>query len=450
MNKAKFLSMSMAVVLCGTALTACGSSNSDKEASSSPSETKSGTSASAAPSASTAPSADANANVKGKITFITNRTDLVNDGTFEKYKKAFIQKYPNVTDVEFEGITNYESDIRVRLNAGEVGDVVLIPGNIANADMGNFFEPVNDLADSLGDIYFHDFKANEGKVYGIVAGVNTEGLVYNKTAFAKAGIAAPPKTLDELYADCEKLKAVGITPMYINMGAQWPMKQWGEVLVPFMSGNAKYLDTMLETDEPFKVDNEFGKGFSIVRTLIQKGYVEKDLNTNVWEASKPDVATGKAGMYFLGNWVINQLIGAGGKSEDIGFSPFPYDNSGKLNAPLNPDWFYAISKNSKNKDTAKAWIKFLVEDAGYVESSGFIPPQKSKKSDLPQISEFMAAGANMIESVPTSSKWNEVGNLAQIDFYGGKYIQTVAVAKDLKGELDKLNAKWKKARASAK
>ncbi|WP_159888417.1 ABC transporter substrate-binding protein [Paenibacillus puerhi] len=425
----------LAVALSATALAGCATT-----------ETKNGVS----PEGDKQQAAGANETVKGKITMVTNRTDLINDGTFDKYKEAFKKKYPGVQDIEFEGITNYESDIRVRLSANNVGDVLMIPSNIATQDLGKFFAPVNDTVDKLGDLYFKNIKAHDGKIYGIVSGVSTEGIVYNKKAFEKAGITSIPKTLDEFYAACEKLKAAGLVPIYINNGAQWPMKQWGEVLVPFMSGKANYLDEMVNTDEPFKVDNEFGNGFTIVRTLKEKGYVEKDLYSNVWEASKGEVATGKAGMYFLGNWVINQIIGAGAKSEDIGFFPFPYDNSGKLNAPLNYDYFYGVSVASKNQETAKAWIEFMVAEAGYVEASGYIPPQKSKEPALAQLKEYKSFNPNFIENVATSSKWNDTGNTAKIDFFGGKYIQKVLEAKDLKTELDALNKSWKEARAVVK
>ncbi|AEI40678.1 ABC transporter substrate-binding protein [Paenibacillus mucilaginosus] len=428
----KMFGTMLAVALASSALAGCGG---DSE-----------------PSKDAAPAGEqgGSTEVQGKITFVTQRTDLVNDGTFDKYEEAFKKKYPKVEDIEFEGITNYESDMRVRLSANNVGDVMLIPTNIANKDLGKFFAPVNGLADSLGDLYFKDYKADNGQIYGIVSGVSTEGIVYNKKAFEKAGITSIPKTLDEFYAACEKLKASGMVPIYINNGAQWPMKEWGEVLVQFSSGDAKYLDKMIETDEPFKVDNAFGKGFTIVRTLKEKGYVEKDLYSNVWEASKGEVAGGKAGMYFLGNWVINQVIGAGAAKEDIGFFPFPYDNSGKLNAPLSADYFYGIDVNTKNKPLAEAWVKFMVEEAGYVEASGFIPPQKSKTPALEQLKEFQSYKPNFIENVPTSSKWNDIGNRAKIDFFGGKYIQDILEAKDLKEELDELNAKWKEARASVK
>lgn len=393
----------------------------------------------------TADSAKAN----GRLTVSTHRVDLVEDGTFDRYAQAFRDRHPEVQEVVFEPIVGYESDIRFRLTTGDAGDVLLIPGNIAQEHLGDFFEKLNDTADQLGDLYFKDYKSHLGNVYGIVSGVSTEGIIYNKNAFAKAGIASVPRTLDELYEACEKLKKARITPFYINYGAQWPLKQWGEVLATMMSGKGNYLNSMTETDEPFRMDNEFGRSLTILQTLMRKGYVEADLQTNLWEVSKSEFAQGNAGMFFMGNWMIRQLEQAGALPQDIGYIPFPYDNSGSYHVLMNTDWFYAVSKNSKNKETAKAWIRFLIEESDYAERSGFIPPQKKKVPRLPQLEEFFSSRPSIIENSPSSSLWYEIGNKAKIDFYRGAYLQRAAVAERLPVALGELNASWKANRARA-
>jgi multiple sugar transport system substrate-binding protein len=45
----------------------------------------------------------------------------------------------------------------------------------------------------------------DGKLYGLPKATNTIALFYNKDLFAKAGIAAPPQTWDELLEDARKL-----------------------------------------------------------------------------------------------------------------------------------------------------------------------------------------------------------------------------------------------------
>lgn len=182
--------------------------------------------------------------------------------------------------------------------------------------------------------------------------------------------------------------------------------------------------------------------------FVQKGWVEKDLYTNNWEISKGEMATGKAAMYFLGNWVIPQVIGAGAASEDIGFFPLPYDNSGKYNAPLGSDYFIAVSKDSKNKELATAWVDFFVKESGYVEDSGFMPIIKSAESSISQLAEFQSFNPTLIESEATDPKFNEIANKAQIGIGTGDYVQEYIVADDLQAAFDKLNAKWKEAKTA--
>ncbi|RTE11332.1 carbohydrate ABC transporter substrate-binding protein [Paenibacillus whitsoniae] len=387
--------------------------------------------------------------IGGSITVTTNRVDLVNDGTFDRYAAAFKAKYPAVENVVFEPLSNYESEIRTRITTGSAGDVLFIPGNIAQNQLGDFFEPVEDVAARLGKLHFKDFKAYEGHVYGIVSGVSVEGIIYNKRAFAKAGISSPPQSLTAFYETCRLLRNAGVIPIYVNYGAQWPMKQWSEILATMMSGRGSFLDEMTTQESPFQLENEFGRALTILRTLIQNEDVEPDLRNSNWEASKQDLSSGKAGMYFLGNWAINQLIATGAKSEDIGFFPFPYDNSGNLQALLNNDWFYAVSKVSTNKETAKAWIRFMVEDSGYDIQSGFIPPQTEKKWQLPQLDEFFAYKPVLFENAPTSPLWYDIANESRIDFFQGEYLQRAAIAEDLRTSFEQLNRQWQEGKARA-
>lgn len=375
------------------------------------------------------------------ITMLTNRTDLVDNGTMARYAAKFKEIHPNA-NVVFEGLTNYANDAVIRLTTGEAGDVMLIPGNVPVSLLPEYFEPLPD--ELFDNMYFADLMAYGGKRYGIATGVSTQGIVYNKRAYAKAGIDKIPATLDEFYDVCHKLKLAGITPLYMNFGAQWPMKSWGEEGVWYMGGDPAYWTRMIESDAPWQLDNEWGRMIGIARTLVERGFVEKNLTTNNWEVSKNEVASGRAAMYFQGNWVIPQLIEAGAKSEDIGFYPMPYDNSGKLNAPLGQDWMIGVGKSSRNKQLAIEWAAFFVKESGYVESSGFLPVDKTKEPTLPQLAEFKAFNPMFVESRPIDPMFTEIGNKAEIDFYTGRYIQTLVTAKDLGRAFDDMNARWKK------
>lgn len=377
----------------------------------------------------------ANDNIKGKVTFLTNRTDMI-DKEYKDYAKRFKEKYPNA-DVEFEAIRDYDKNVKIRISSGDYPDIVLIP-TIPNSDLPKYFAPLDDMG-LKDNIYFSDFKAAGGSMYGIAQGTNTSGIVYNKKAFAQAGITSVPKTLDEFYAACEKLKAKGIVPLASNFKDKWPLGSWVWDLPTLIANNASLGNDRAKTDTPYTLDGPYGKSMSILKTMHEKGYLEPDINSTNWEQSKKDVATGKFAMYYLGNWVINQIIENGAKSEDIGFFPMPFDNSGKLYAPLSPDWFYGVNKNSKNLETAKAFLKWLVVDSGYDDFSGFIPVLKNKQSNLPQLAEFKSYNPTFIEGVADSDQAIAIQNKAQIEVQA---IVQEFVLGDGKAVFDKYNKQW--------
>lgn len=378
--------------------------------------------------------------ISGTVTFLTNRTDMI--GTqFDDYAKRFHEKYPNA-QVEFEAITDLDKTTKIRMSSGDYPDVVLIP-TIPNSDLPKYFTPLDDLG--LNDnIYFKDYKSYEGKVYGISVGATTTGIVYNKKAFADAGITEIPKTLDEFYAASEKLKAKGIVPLASNFKDQWPLYPWISEVPTSMAGDAKLNNDRMNSDTPYQMNNPYGKSMSIIRTMYEKGYLEKDVNSTNWEQSKKDVASGKFAMVMLGNWVIPQIISSGTTSDNIGFFPLPYDNSGKVNVSLAPDWAYGVNKNSENVATAKAFVKWMIEDSGFDQYAGFIPVLKDKKATIPQLQQFDSFKPVTIEAVADDPKVTDIVNHAQITKEA--LVQEFILAQNPQSVLDKYNAAWAKAR----
>lgn len=168
--------------------------------------------------------------------------------------------------------------------------------------------------------------------------------------------------------------------------------------------------------------------------------------TNSWEDSKNTFAKGNAGMFYLGNRVIPQFEERGAKPEDIGFMPIPGDDSGVLKAQMNHDWGYAISKFSKNKENALAYLKFLLEKSDFDKIAGFIPTLVKKEPAVPRLNEYLGYKPEIITTPVNSTKFIEVINRSKIDFYSGGYIQGVMTASDFDEALKKLDARWNRAR----
>ncbi|MBY9080564.1 carbohydrate ABC transporter substrate-binding protein [Paenibacillus sp. HN-1] len=382
--------------------------------------------------------------LSGTIVMLTNRVDLIENGTMDGYVKQFKQLYPEA-DVQIEGLSDYATDILVRLSTRDAGDVLLLPVNLPYYELEDFFEPLPSSL-TAGES-FQSFVSYGGHKYGMVTGNITEGIIYNKKAFKEAGVDKVPQTLDEFYEACAKLKNAGIIPLYMNYGAVWPLREWGNNLINYMTGDPDYLNNMVNQDEPWQMNNAWGKAVSIPRTLVSKGYVEQKLFSNNWEISKAMLAKGEAAMALLGNWAIRQIIDAGASSEDIGFFPFPYDNETTHYAPLNPDWFVGVSKYSKNKELAMAWIDFFVNKTSYKKEWGFYDENNPDEPGMPQYAEFFSYKPKMLEATVQNDRFIELANRAKLSFWSGEYLQELIAAPDLQKAFDELNAKWSEARA---
>jgi raffinose/stachyose/melibiose transport system substrate-binding protein len=431
----------LVVAMILSLLAACGGGNKGGNASGEASNTAGSASPSASVDAS-APSASANADseIKGEITWATHRVDQV-DTTFKKYVEKFKAKYPGITDVKIEGIKDYEKTMRVRMAANEFPDVMNLIVTTPS-DYPNYYEPL----DSIGwndRLYFTEFTSFDGKLYGISQQAAVNGLVYNKKAFAAAGVTAPPKTVDELYAISEKLKAKGITPMATAYKDAWTLQYW-EHPSEFIYGSNTLRNDNLKTETPFMVDNAYGKGLSILKTLYDKGYLEKDIYSAGYDQTVKDMAAGKIGMMYIGNWLASYLVDNGLAAEDVGFAPLPHDNSGKLYGSLQNDWAYAVSKNSKNKPAAIAFVKFMIEESGDFEDHGIMSPLKDVKSTLPMLQEFMSYNPEMMENKPRDPALIEIENKMQFNYTD--LAQEAIVAKDMQSVFDEYNKKWQAAK----
>ncbi|MCZ9343346.1 ABC transporter substrate-binding protein, partial [Streptomyces sp. TRM76130] len=167
--------------------------------------------------------------VEGSITVLTHRTDLVQDGTMEKYAAEFNETYPRVR-VEFDGLTDYEGEVKIRMNTADYGDVLMIPAVVQKKDYPRFFASLGSQ-DELSEKYrFTGYSTVDGKVYGLSPVGVVPGMVYNKRVWKAAGITDWPTTPAEFLDDLKAVKArTDAVPYYTNFKDMWPLTQWTSV-----------------------------------------------------------------------------------------------------------------------------------------------------------------------------------------------------------------------------
>ncbi|MFE1645760.1 ABC transporter substrate-binding protein [Microbacterium sp. P01] len=391
--------------------------------------------------------------VKGDIKVITWRTDLIADGTFDKYAEEFTAKYPDV-NVTFEGITDYAGEMQTRLSTSNFGDVIGIP-TLSPNQFSQFLEPLGKTADFEDTYRFLPASSYDGTQYGIAFGGNANGIVYNKKVFAEAGITTMPTSEDEWLAAMKLVKDnTEAVPMYTNYKDGWPLTQsFGNLGVVTNDPDAPI--TMAEDKAPWTEGTDVYAIDSLLFDTVADGYTEEDPLTTNWEQSKVDLATGKIATMPLGSWAISQMQAAaeenGGSADDIGYMAFPANVDDTQYAVIAGDYNLAISKYSKAKAASWAWIQWVATESGYTEAQGMISPLISK--DLPDnLAGFTDAGVSLMEinAAPAGkeSLLADTSNDSQIDLYGPIYRQKLidiargAADGDKDSYFAELNERW--------
>jgi ABC-type glycerol-3-phosphate transport system substrate-binding protein len=391
---------------------------------------------------------------KGTIKVLTNRTDLVSDGTFDEYAKAFNEQYPDVT-VEFEGVNDYENSIKTRLNGTSYGDVLAIPAAVKPSQFEQFFEPLGDTADFAEKYRYTPKHSYDGVQYGIASGGNANGIVYNKKVFEEAGVTELPTSEAEWLDALQKIKDnTDAIPLYTNYKDGWPLSQ-GMGSLGAITNDVDAAINMAENPAPWTEGTDIYAIDSLLYDSVEAGLTEPDPLTTDWETSKTDLGSGKIGAMVLGSWAISQMQAAaeaaGASPDDIGYMAWPASVDGTQYATNDGDYGYGVSKNSKAKAAAAAWVKWFAEESGYTEDQGMVPTLKD--APLPaNLKDLEEAGVVLIEPAAApagkESLLSDVANEAQIDLYGQVYRQKLvdiargAADGDKASYFAELNDKW--------
>lgn len=180
-----------------------------------------------------------------------------------------------------------------------------------------------------------------GKIYQLPYNTQpTPFVYYNKKDFADAGIAAPPKTYQELLDDCAKLKAKHINPLIVGGGGQ---DTWAD-MYPLIAtvGTDVYRQTpdWLAQKAAAKVkftDPVFAKAAQKVSRLAKDGYIDTAGLSRSYADSEQAFRDNKGAMYPMGSWFAASAD-AKPTSFPVGVFPWPSDDGSLVVAGLHRRW----------------------------------------------------------------------------------------------------------------
>ncbi|MEU2551308.1 ABC transporter substrate-binding protein [Streptomyces sp. NPDC013313] len=196
------------------------------------------------------------------------------------------------------------------------------------------------------------------------------GLYYNKTAFAKAGIAAPPKTWSEFEADAKKL-TVSRGGTYKQLGFMPNYHGWESTTEHYFG---QFSPTYFGKDgkSALAEDPAFEKGFTLQKRLVDElgGFqkLERFRATlgDEWGPRHP-FHTGQVAMQLDGEWRLGMAEQAKPGFE-IGVAPLPVpdDQADQYGKGYITGTIAGIAATSHKQNAAWELVKYMTTDTDAV------------------------------------------------------------------------------------
>lgn len=114
--------------------------------------------------------------ISGELTVTFN----IEEKIMEKYIENFMQKYPDV-NVHYECVENYDDVMGDRLESGDYGDVLFVPGSMESMQVPNYFAPLGNYFKMSQKYNYLDSGFKSGNmIYTIPSSGYIMGIAYNK------------------------------------------------------------------------------------------------------------------------------------------------------------------------------------------------------------------------------------------------------------------------------
>jgi len=284
----------------------------------------------------------------------------------DKILPVFMKEHPDIKVVfSPTDSTQYNAALNTKLQGGSAGDIITC--RPFDASLALF--KAGQLADVTSLPGMENFSptakvawsTDDGKTAFCVPMASVlHGFIYNKDAFDKVGIKDTPKTMDDFYADLDKIKADGnYNPLDIGTHDQWEAATMGYQNIgpnywkgedgrkALIAGKEKLTDA--DWVAPFK---ELAKW---------KPYLADGFESQTDSDSTTLFQTGKAAIYPAGSWAITSFE----QNKDLKMAAFPPPVA-KAGDPCyisdHVDIGMGINAATKNMDAAKTFMSWVASD----------------------------------------------------------------------------------------
>ncbi|ETT44019.1 ABC transporter substrate-binding protein [Paenibacillus sp. FSL H7-689] len=285
--------------------------------------------------------------------------------------------------------------LQTKLAVDETPDIIQY--NLASAVTDLNLERNFEILDNepwASRIMNKDVLSSGGHLYSFHVSQDTgmQGVVYNKQIFEELGLSIPTN-YEEFLAICEKIKASGITPVFMPYKDAWAANIWpAAAFADFVAKNEPtFFDDLNSNKKKWSDIPEFKTFLEQQYEIYTKGYTNTDVLSDSYDMAVGKFLNKEVAMMFMGDWLI-EGVAEQDPNMELGVFPIPSSDNASLGAsPLGGQLF--IPKKSKHLEEAKQFLDYIaskevaqqiVDSKGYVSNFSDVttPELPAYKQDI--------------------------------------------------------------------
>lgn len=278
--------------------------------------------------------------------------------------KVVLTEYPKA---------DYESALKTRMAANELPDVFETHG-WSRLRYSEYLMPVNNEPwyNNQSDLAKGILEGDGDTAYALMLTSNVLGVFCNKTAADSVGVDVYAiETLDDYTAACQKIIDAGLVPM-VNHASAGDLTHIAGVFTTYADAISPDMEAQLNGTWDWESFMGELKYFS---NLIDMGAYWKDRSTMDGTMEIERIATGKSVFYFANSTNYSGACAELNPDNEYVVIPFPTVKKGGTRYIAGGESAaYGIWKDTKQMDTARAWLEYLSVNGGPIaQNFGGIP-----------------------------------------------------------------------------
>lgn len=230
----------------------------------------------------------------------------------------------------------------------------------------------------------------DGEIMKIPTAIHIDGMIYYNTDVAEAAGVDPTAwtSLEEMFADFEKVSAAGYVPLALG-GQQWQVGYLAHAIAAATGGPEFFNALYGETPDPAVLDSaEMREMLDWLRRFQQatdEGSVNRD-----WNVTTNTVITGQALMQLHGDWMKGEWLAAGKvPGEDFGCIEIP----GAEAVVVTVDSWGVLGNQSPEMDAAELDFARVVLDpevqVAFAAEKGSTPTRLDATGNVDLCSQYV-------------------------------------------------------------